>query len=207
MNHSIPVDLHQTQPAISIRSKMLRFYISIFCILTVTITASGQSGSLKKTKISKEISLGIPPELVPMTEGQRIQKYVSNREPIAMFTSADGFTDFGINVNSSNWNTGDYDVLRKFYRSGILNLYDDVDFYRDTVQYIADRPFITFEFRGSLYGKEDSFRKNQSVSKYVYITYTLQEDRVLLFNLSTAYALRNQWRQKAHEMMQSIKIK
>ena len=185
-------------------SRLLAFCLFTFCLIGIV---KGQDHSLKKTKITKQISVSIPTNLLPMTEGQRIQKYVSNREPIAMYTSVDGYTDFGINVNSSNWNTGDYDVLRKFYRSGILNLYDDVDFYRDTVQYFSDRPFITFEFRGSLYGKEDSFRRNQSVNKYVYIAYTLREDRVLLFNLSTSYALRNEWRKTAHDMMQSIKIK
>lgn len=181
----------------------------LFLILKATLLLFGyaQSHSLKKIKINKEITVSLPDELVPMSEGQRIQKYVSNREPIAMYTSIDGFTDFGININSSNWTTGDYDVLRKFYRSGILNLYDDVDFYQDTVQYFDERQFITFEFRGSLYGKEDSFRKNQSVNKYVYIAYTIQEDRVLLFNLSTPYAYRNQWRQTAQSIMESIKIK
>ncbi len=186
---------------------MSKILLTSILSLSMICLMNAQTHSLKKTKVNKEITMDIPTNLLPMTEGQRIQKYVSNREPIAMYTSADGYTDLGINVNSSKWNTGDYDVLRKFYRSGILNLYDDVDFYRDTVQYFSERPFITFEFRGSVYGREDSFRRNQSVSKYVYIAYTLREDRVLLFNFSTSYVQRNDWRKIAHEIMQSIKIK
>lgn len=185
-------------------NKYLLFAL-IHSLLSFSLLA--QSGDFKKTKISKEITALVPEELLPMTDQQRIQKYVSNREPIGMYTSADGMIDFGINVNSSNWSSDDYEILQKFYKSNILNLYDDVDFYRDTIQYFDERPFITFEFRGTLFGKEDSFRKNQSLSKYVYITYTLKDDRVLLFNFSAPYALRNQWRPQAHTIMESIKIK
>lgn len=191
--------------------KKLQYSLKI-CLITWFIFGydsmlTAQEHRLKKTKINRELSLSVPASLMTMSDGQRIQKYVSNREPIAMYTSGDGMVDFGINVNSSNWTTGDYDILRQFYRSGILNLYDDVDFYRDTIQYINDRPYISFEFRGTLYAKEDSFRSNQSLSKYVYISYTLKDEKVLLFNFSAPYALRHEWRPVADEIMQSIEIK
>jgi hypothetical protein len=182
--------------------------ILLLALLAISSLMSfSQEMSFKKTKINKEIIMMIPEGLRPMSEAQRIQKYVSNREPIAMYTSTDALADFGVNINSSQWASDDYDVLRQFYRSGIFNLYDDVDFYRDTIQVINDRPFISFEFRGTLYGKEGSFRGNQSLSKYVYISYTLKDDRIMLFNFSAPYAIRNQWRQNVDKMMQSIQIK
>jgi hypothetical protein len=207
LNQSIAIDL----PSITTRTEHNQTIVNRTFLLTFLLFSSllsiAQQHTLKKTKINKEITINVPTSLIPMSDQQRRQKYVSNREPIAMYTSEDGNIDFGINVNSSSWSSDDYELLRQFYRSGILNLYDDVDFYRDTLQVINGKTFISFEFRGTLYSKEGSFRQNQTLSKYVYICYTLKDDRVLLFNFSAPYALRNYWRPTADAMMNSIKFK
>ena len=91
--------------------------------------------------------------------------------------------------------------------SGILNLYDEVDFARDTLWDINGQTFITFEFRGVIFGKEGSFKGSQALSKYVYIQYTLRDDRVLLFNFSAPYSLKSRWKDTAHQMMQSVTLK
>ena len=162
---------------------------------------------LKKVKISKELTMSLPEELQPMTGQERRQKYVSDREPIAMYTNQDGTVDFGINQNSSSWSSSDYGVLRDFYRAGILNLYDEVDFYQDTLKEINGRAYIVFEFRGIVYGKEESFKGTQALSKYIHIMYTLKDDRVLLFNFSAPYSQRRRWDRTVALMMNSIQIK
>ncbi len=144
---------------------------------------------------------------LPMDVQQRLLKYVSDRTPIAMYTTQDGSVDLGINTTSSRWAEGDMRILKDFYKAGILNLYDEVKFYQDTLTIINDRQFIVFEFKGIIREEESSLPSRSGLSKYIYIQYTLYNDSVLLFNFSAPHAVRSRWQEAANQMMNSIKIK
>jgi hypothetical protein len=185
---------------------MYRLFVLFLFFNTLLLPSEAQEG-LKKTKINSDLRMKIHEELIPMDFGQRIVKYVSDREPVAMFTTTDSQVDLGINRNSSQWGQEDIDLLRQFYRSGILNLYDQVEFIQDTVRNINDREYIVFEFIGKLEGREDSFRGKRVLSKYIYIQYTIKEDYVMLFNFSAPAIARQKWGNIAYDMMNSIKLK
>lgn len=144
---------------------------------------------------------------IPMEVAQQRLKYVSSRTPIAMFTTLNGNVDMGVNMASSRWGSADLDILHDFYKAGILNLYDQVTFHQDTIREINGRPFIVFEFLGSVAGDDNSFSNAASLTKYIYIQYTLYHDSVLLFNFSAPELLQREWKETATEMMESIKIK
>ncbi len=149
----------------------------------------------------------IPSSFIPMDIQQQRIKYVSDRAPIAMFTTEDGRVDLGVNTSSTTWGDSDLAILRDFYRAGIINLYDKTDFSKDTIELINDRKFIVFEFNGTLHPDENSFRNEGSLSKYIYIQYTIYNNNVLLFNFSAPAIQRPKWEATVKEMMTSIKIR
>lgn len=162
---------------------------------------------LKRTKISDDISMEIPVDFVVMMEGERMNKYVSDREPIAVYTSSDRMVDLGINQNSTQWGNGDLSILKDFYKAGILNLFTSVEFKQDEIRTIGGREYIVFEFISKITDEESSFGDVRSTSKYNYIQYTLRNGKVVLFNLSCPSRMESQWNTTAKAMMESIRLK
>ncbi|MBV6644414.1 MAG: hypothetical protein KI790_03140 [Cyclobacteriaceae bacterium] len=178
----------------------------IFSLLAFNSIILWSQPILKQTKVTKEISMLLPSTFIAMTQQERIAKYVSSREPIAMYTNETRDIDLGINMNSSQWGQSDLDILQDFYKSSILNLYDEVNFLQEEIREVNGREFIVFEFTSKVVGSSLSFT-NQATSGYTYIQYTLWNNRVLLFNFSCPYRYRSTWQPAAKEMMESVKIK
>ena len=160
---------------------------------------------LERKKVTDEISMKVPGNFISMTDGERNQRYISYRTPIAMFTNIERTVDLGINVSGSTWDTGDLSVLKDFYKSNILNLYTEVDFIQEGIKTIGQRDYIVFEFQSKVY-EENSFR-NEVIAKYTYIQYTLHQDKILLFHFTAPRQLKSDWEQPVSEIMESVRIK
>ena len=176
-------------------------------VVLIAPTKLQAQGVLKREKITKTLSMEIPSSFVPMSVQQQRIKYVSDRTPIAMFTTEDGNVDLGINSSSTVWGPSDLPILKDFYRAGIINLYDSVQFLQDDIKNINDRTYIVFEFNGLMMEGENSILNRGNLSKYIYIQYTIREDKVMLFNFSSPWRLKAKWEEAAAQMMNSIKIK
>lgn len=146
----------------------------------------------------------IPSDFIPMVASERNRKFVSAKEPIALYTNADRTVDLGINETSSLWSTGDLIILKDFYKANILNLYTEVAFLQEEIVTIGDRSFIAFEFNSKVI---DDKGLGRPIAKYTYILYTIKDDRVLLFNFSAPFRFRQAWQPVAQNMMKSIRIK
>ena len=160
---------------------------------------------LERKKVTDEISMKVPSNFISMTEGERNQRYISYRTPVAMYTNIERTVDLGINITGSTWETGDLKILKDFYKSNILSLYTEVDFIQEEIRNIGQKEYIVFEFQSRVY-EENSF-KNQVISKYTYIQYTLHQDKILLFHFTAPKQLRSKWQTSVAEMMESIRIK
>ncbi len=181
------------------------FFYVFFFLFTLCVQAQND---LKRLKITKEISMLVPESFVPMSQSDIISKYVSARQPLAMFTSADRRVDLGINQNSSMWKESDLSILKDFYKAGILNLFTEVKFMKDEIREISGRKFVVFEFVSRVVDEENSISGlGTAVSNYTYIMYTLYEDRVLLFNFNCPQSERVKWQLAAGQMMESVRIK
>ncbi len=178
-------------------------YIYLFVLTTVCFNIFGQ-GSLDRKKITDDITIRIPSDFISMVESERNRKFVSAKEPIALFTNADRTVDLGINETSSLWNDGDLAILKDFYKANILNLYTEVAFLQEEILTIGDRSFIAFEFNSKVV---DDRGLGRPIAKYTYILYTIKEGRVLLFNFSAPFRYRQTWQPVAQEIMNSIRIK
>ncbi|MFT6882966.1 MAG: hypothetical protein ACI83W_001034 [Marinoscillum sp.] len=202
-NNSFSFELNKSQLQMKHPNQLAMVVLS----LIFSIQFATAQTKLSKTKITKEISIGVPETFVDMSTGERVSKFVSARAPIAMFTSQDRLVDLGINQNSTTWPDGDLEILRSFYKANISNLFTEVKFIQEDIREINGRDFIILEFVSKITDEESTFGGNASISKYSYIQYTIYNNRVLLFNFSCPSRIRSEWEATAKEIMGSIQIK
>jgi hypothetical protein len=158
-----------------------------------------------KHQINDDISYQVPESFTLMSSGDRIQKFVSSREPLAMHSSMDREIDFGVNWNPMQWMDGDEEMIYGFYKASIQSMFDEVEFVQDGIKEINGKKFVVFEFISSL--KSENAFSNKSSRNYTHIQYTSYNDQVLLFNFGCKARLMNQWKPVANEIMNSIKVK
>lgn len=158
-----------------------------------------------KKNIKEAISIQLPESFIAMSNNERIKKYVSNREPLAIYTSQDRFADLGINQNSMQWTEDDTDLVYLFYKASINSFFDDITFIQDTVKNINGRTFIVFEFE-SILRDDNVFKSNSGQRNYTYIQYTSYQDQVLLFNFGCPGNQKDRWQSTARQIMESIKV-
>jgi len=180
-------------------------------LLTVLIFTGtnllAQPVELKKTKISDDISIELPTRFSPLTNQEINQKFISYRKPLAVYGDEARVVDFGVNVSFTSWGNEDLSLMKQFFKSSILNLYDTVVMLNEGMEEINGVQYAVFEFVSSVRGEENSFVHDDTISKYTYLQYALVNGKTLLFNISCPARARGKWAPVAHEMMHSIKIK
>ncbi len=166
-----------------------------------------QSPKFIRVKITDDISIKVPQDFNPVPEGQMINRHVHFRRPLALFTDPMNEVDLVFNQNPTRWREADIEILKDFYKSNILSLYDDVEFIKEEVADIRGKKFAVFEFISSIKGNQNSFRNTSALRKYTYIQYTIYHGSTLVSNLSTPARKKLQWSGLAHEIMSSIAFK
>jgi len=182
---------------------MKKFLILISIALPTLL--AGQEKMIN-TKIAEIITMKIPEQFQEMSESIRVDKYVSSKTPIAMYTNESREVDFGINTNIMQWVDGDEEKLKSFYKGTFESLFDEIEYIQDTIQNINGKKFIVFEFVSTL-KDENVFSGVKTSRNYSYIQYTSFKGQILLFNFTCKPRLMNQWQTTAKEMMESIKVK
>ena len=180
---------------------------TIFMVAMVTgsLLAQGQ-GKLKKTKISKSISMKLPAEFIPMAEDDMWQRASSYRKPIALFTDHDRILELSINHAFSRWEDGDIRVLQSMYKASISQLFDKIQFIKEEIQNINGRDFAVFEFVSSIKGDPSVLSQQDNIVKYYYIQYTIDQGGTLVFNFSCQNWVKEEWAPVVALMMTSVNI-
>jgi len=166
-----------------------------------------QEIDLKKVKINNDVKVSLPEDFVQMTEEDIRQKYVSYRDPIALYTSPNRTVDFGVNLSVTHWKPGDLKMMQEFYENSIRTLYTEVNFIKKDIETINDIPYAVFEFESTVEGESNAINQTKPISKYTLIHYAIVNNKTILFNFSTPLKDKEKWQPIAHEIMQSIKIK
>ena len=156
-----------------------------------------------KHRINEEISYLAPESFTLMSTRDRIQKFVSAKEPLAMHSTRDREVDLGVNWNPIQWTDDADEVIYNFYKASIQSLFDNVEFIQDEIKEINGQKFIVFEFVSSL-KNENAFSRAKASQYYTYIQYTSYNNQVLLFNFGCKARLMSQWQPVAKEIMNSI---
>ena len=176
-------------------------------ILLPIILFGFTSSKLVKTKVSDGIVISLPGELTPMTLDDIVQRYPSVRAPLAAFTNGNRTADFSVNTSATQWPDANLDVAQKFFKAGINNLYDRVDFIEQGVHYVHKRKFIFFEFESRVNGNKMKEGEQAAIYRYTYIQYFIEKDRALVFSFNCPKDQKIEWQQTVRAMMKSVKVK
>lgn len=176
-------------------------------LLLPLIVLGVQNPKFVRVKINDEISIKIPEELTVVPEGQVRNRSIHFRAPLALYTDTQNEVDLAFNQNPTRWREVDIGILKDFYKSNILSLYDDVEFIQEKVVDIRGKKFAVFEFISSVKGDKNSIRSASALRKYTYIQYTIYNGSTLVCNLTSSIRGKQRWSGLAHEIMQSIAFK
>ena len=182
----------------------MRYSLIIFLLI---FSAFAEKPKLVKTKLAEGMTASLPASFKPMDEMDFTQRYPSVRAPLAAFTNEDRDTDFSVNISATQWPDADVEMAGKFFRSGLTNLFDKVDFISEGVREIHGKKFIYFEIESRMSGTRTNEENRSPISKYTYIQYLVEKNRTLVFTFSCPARSREDWQETATQMMKSLKIK
>jgi hypothetical protein len=164
-------------------------------------------GRMIKTKINNSITVSLPEELKPMTPEDIVLRYPSVRAPLAAFTDANRSLDFSINVSATQWPDANVELASRFFKSGIINLYDRVDFIDEGIRTIHKKKYIYFEFESRVNGNKMTLGEQQPVYRYTYIQYLVEPGRTLVISFNCPKAMREDWQDTIHSVMKSLRVR
>ena len=161
---------------------------------------------LIKTKIGDGITISLPSTLAPMATDDIAQRYPSVRAPLGAFTNVDRDSDFSVNISATQWPDADIELAAQFFKSGIHNLYDRVDFISEGIHTVNKKKFIFFEFESRVNGNKMKETERQAIFRYAYVQYYIGKDRSLVFTFSCPKDRKPEWQETVQAMMKTIKI-
>lgn len=182
---------------------MIKFGV-IFLIL---IGFSAETHRLVKTKISSDISVSLPKELMAMDPEDIALRHPSVRKPIAAYSDQDRMVDFSIKISATQWPDANIEMSKKFFKAGIYNLYDRVEMIDEGITEIRKKEYIFFEFDSRINGEARALGDYDAILKYTYVLYLVEKKRTLVVTFSCPDQQKENWQETAHEIMQSLKIK
>ena len=172
-------------------------------LLVLFIFSSFQPVKYVKTKVNDDITMSLPEDFTLMSQTDLNAKYVSSKAPVAVYTDFTRNVDLGVNIAYSRWNKEDLEIMRSFYKSNIMGLYDDVQFITEEIQEINGKEFAVFEFVSSVSDEEGT---QSAISKYVRIQYTIVKSKTVLFNFTCPARQKEKWAPIAKQILESVKI-
>jgi hypothetical protein len=134
------------------------------------------------------------------------RKYVSAKPAVAAYTDYSKEIDLGINIAYSRWNQEDLEIMKSFYKSNIMGLYNEVQFITENIQEINGRDFVVFEFVGSVIDTEGTSFVEGAINKFIRIQYTIVQGKTVLFNFSCPERVKEKWIPVVSQIMESVKI-
>jgi hypothetical protein len=180
-------------------------YLAFLAIILVAGATFAQS-KLKKTQVSKEVSVLMPQDFMPMPDDGIARKYPASTRPLAVYTSPNGQIDFSVTQKASQFKEQDLEMLREFYKANLMERFTQVDFIRQEVTQVKGKDYLVFEFVSKLADERGSSNL-APVQKYSIVQYTIKNDQLYIFTMHVPFSMKNDWQQTAREMMGSINIK
>lgn len=176
-------------------------------ILLLAGLCAFDTAKLVKTKLADGITVMLPRNFRPMAEMDFIDRYPSVRQPIAAYTNEERIVDFSLNVSATQWPDKNTELARKFFKSSIQNMFDQVEWINEGIETINGKQFIFFEFESRLLGNPRADGSQPSIARYTYIQYYLQSKRALVFSFNCPLMIKDNWQETAGIIMKSVKIK
>jgi len=184
---------------------MIRFASAL---VTLFVFMGFQQMKYIKTKVSDSITLSLPEGFRLLEKSEIDRKFVAAKAPLAAYTdNMSGTVDIGVNVAFSQWNPGDLEIMRSFYKSNIMGLYDEVRFITEDVVEVDGVKYAVFEFVSVVKDEEGTSYDQNVTSKYTRIHYGIVNRKTLLLNFTCPASQQNAWAPVAKYVLESVKIK
>lgn len=180
-------------------------YIGLLVLSFYTTVEDGHK--LVKTRITNDITVSLPAELMEMTPDDVALRHPSVRKPIGAFTDADRLIDFSIKTSATQWMAADREMSRQFFKAGIYNLYDRVDMIDEGIREIHKKQYIFFEFDSKINGDKRQMGDQEPITKYSYVLYLVEKGRTLVITFTCPMQLKAEWQNTARAVMESVRIK
>ena len=180
--------------------------ITAFLLLFLSLTAFGPKPKLTMVKLGSELSVGVPATFAPLPDDGIAVKYPSPRKPLAVYSNNSGRVDFSVAVRPTTFESMDYAVLLKIYKSSIQRLYTKVDFLKEDIRTVNGRDFMYFEFISTV---SDTRRNSQlaPIKRYQVVQYAIQSAQLYVFTFVAPADEQVQWQPTAQAVMGAIALK
>ena len=160
--------------------------------------------SYEKTKLSEGVSASVPKEFRPMSDGEMKLKFPNFHKPVIMMTSEDEVANFGYNISFNQWGRN-LKLLKEFMKSNNSYYFKDIQYLQDTITALDGRNFIVLEFVSFTQNKETDVEL-APIRTYSYMMYTVEDNRILVFNYTCPARYMDKWQQAAPKIMASLHI-
>ena len=177
-----------------------------FLLLFFALTAFAPQPKLTATKLGTGLTVGVPAGFAPLPDDGIAVKYPSPRKPLAVYSNPSGRVDYSVAVRPTTFESMDYAVLLKIYKSSIQRLYTKVDFLKEDIRTVNGRDFIYFEFVSTV---SDAQRNSQlaPIKRYQTVQYAIVKDQLYVFTFVAPANEQAQWQPTAQAVMGAIVMK
>lgn len=177
-----------------------------FLLLFLGLTAFAPKPKLTNVKLGSGLTVGVPAGFIPLPDDGIAVKYPSPRKPLAVYTNPSGRVDYSVAVRPTTFESMDYAVLLKIYKSSIQRLYTKVDFLKEDIRTVNGRDFMYFEFVSSV---SDTRRNSQltPIKRYQAVQYAIQGQQLYVFTFVAPAEEQVQWQPTAQAVMGAITLK
>ncbi|RAV97692.1 hypothetical protein [Pseudochryseolinea flava] len=180
--------------------------LNVLMVMVLICLAAGKP-KLVKTKVNDQITVSIPKTWRAMDNLDFTERYPSVRAPLAAYTDEERLVDFAVNVSATQWPDADLEMVKSFFKSSLLNMFDRVDMLSEGVRDVNGKKFIFFEFDSRVNGNRQQEGFTDPVMKYTYIGYLVQPGRTLVFSFNCPRRIKEEWKDTAKAMMNAIRVK
>ena len=180
--------------------------ITVFLFLLLGLAGFAPKPKLTTVKLASGLAVGVPTGFSPLPDDGIAVKYPSPRRPLAVYTNPSGRVDYSVAVRPTTFESFDYGVLLKIYKSSIQRLYTKVDFLKEDIRTVNGRDFMYFEFVSTV---SDTRRSNQlaPIKKYQAVQYAIQGQQLYVFTFVAPAEEQVQWQPISQAVMNAIVLK
>ncbi|HET9055169.1 MAG TPA: hypothetical protein VFM90_13405 [Cyclobacteriaceae bacterium] len=179
----------------------------VLFLILLTVALPADDPKLVKVKISNEITAMLPKDFVPMGSLDFSQRYPSVRKPIGAYTNPEHEVDFSVNTSATSWPDANLEMAQKFFKSGVMNMFDRVEMIREGIHEVNGKKFIYLEFESRIKGDQSTLGNSEAILKYSYLQYWVEPSRTLVFSFNCPARLKTDWQETADKIMKSVKLK
>lgn len=176
-------------------------------VLVGILAISADTPKLMKVKVNDDITVSVPKDWTPMAAQDIAQRYPSVRAPLAAYTNMERVADFSVNISATQWPDDDVQLAQKFFKAGVMNVFDKVEMIDEGINEVRGKKFIFFEFESRINGNRQQEGFQEPVVRYTYIQYLIEPGKAVVFSFNCPKRDREVWQETAREMMKSIKVK